>query len=90
MIEPKIEIAPEKYWIDCTYPEIKMYLFCLNIDGKVDWRLPTNYEQDNWYADIPTIPRNQRWVLEDLDKPHIWLPVLDHEIYVVVPVRDLT
>lgn len=86
MIEPKFEFAPEEYWIECTFPEIKMYLFCLNIDGKVGWRLPTNAEEDSIYYDTH-LPL--RWLLEDLEKPHLWLPVLDDEIYLVVPVRDL-
>lgn len=81
-----IELAPEEYWIECTYPEIKMYLFCLNIDGKVDWRLPTDIEQCDWYADIPQI-KGDRWTIED-ELAVEWYTDRNRR-YFLIPVRDL-
>jgi hypothetical protein len=43
-LDIKFELAPEKYWNCMSHEEIRLYLFSLNIDGKTDWRVPTNYE----------------------------------------------
>ena len=51
-----IEVAPEEYWVETSFENIQLYLFSLNIDGKVGWRLPTGeelneiYESENEYA----------------------------------------
>jgi hypothetical protein len=81
-----IELAPEEYWVECTFQEIKLYLFVLTINGKQDWRLPTEEEQENWFANIPNI-NAERWTIEDM---------LDGEWYyqvgskfLLIPVRDL-
>lgn len=50
----KIEIAPEEYYIRCTYEDALLYCFQLEIDGKTGWRLP-NYSESSveftcaWY-----------------------------------------
>lgn len=38
------EIAPEEYWITVPLDDIRLYLFSLNIDGKIGWRVPFRTE----------------------------------------------
>lgn len=83
MIETKIELAPEKYWIECTWPEIKVYLFCLNIDGKMDWRLPTDPEQAQWHPKL----KPECWTVEDELGGEYYTQV--GLVGLLVPVRDL-
>lgn len=53
-----IELAPEEYWIECTYDDAMLYCFSLNIDGKTGWRLPLAIEQNfydfssSWCSDV--------------------------------------
>jgi hypothetical protein len=41
MIEPKLEVAPEEYWIETEVTNLIFYLMLLDIDGNRDWRVPT-------------------------------------------------
>lgn len=76
-----IKLAPEEYWVKCTFQEIKLYLFTLNIDGKVDWRLPTDVE-------IEFNPKlGSWWTTEDLLDAHWYSTV--KPTYLLIPVRDL-
>jgi hypothetical protein len=86
MIKTTIELAPEEYWIECTFQEIKMYLFVLTIDGKQDWRLPTEEEQEDWFVSIPNI-KAERWTITDtLDEE--WYSRVGSK-FLLIPVRDL-
>lgn len=78
-----IEIAPAEYWIECTFPEIKMYLFCLNIDGKVGWRLPTNAEQAKWHPRVSP----ECWTAEDCWSSAFYTTL--GQTFLLTPVRDL-
>jgi hypothetical protein len=81
-----IEIAPEEYWVECTWQEIKLYLFVLTIDGKQDWRLPTEEEQEDWFVSIPNI-KAERWTITDtLDEE--WYTRVGSK-FLLIPVRDL-
>jgi hypothetical protein len=81
-----IEIAPEEYWVECTWQEIKLYLFVLTIDGKQDWRLPTEEEQEDWFVSIPNI-KAERWTITDtLDEE--WYSRVGSK-FLLIPVRDL-
>ena len=78
-----IEIAPDEYWIECTFPEIKMYLFCLKIDDKIGWRLPTDAEQAKWHPRVSP----ECWTAEDELGGDYYTQV--GLIGLLVPVRDL-
>jgi hypothetical protein len=81
-----IELAPEEYWIECTFQEIKLYLFVLTIDGKQDWRLPTEEEQEDWFVSIPNI-KAERWTITDtLDEE--WYTRVGSK-FLLIPVRDI-
>ena len=81
-----IEIAPEEYWVECTWQEIKLYLFVLTIDGKQDWRLPTEEEQEDWFVSIPNI-KAERWTITDtLDEE--WYSRVGSK-FLLIPVRDI-
>ena len=43
-LDINFQLAPEQYWNCMAHQDIRLYLFALNIDGKTDWRVPTNYE----------------------------------------------
>ena len=75
-----MEMAPKEYWVKCTFPEIKMYLFCLNIDGKMGWRLPTDAEPI-WLKNVAGC----WWTIEDIDDG--WPK--HNPSYLLIPVRDL-
>jgi hypothetical protein len=76
-----------------SHEEIRLYLFALNIDGKTDWRLPTNYELEQlkgivwrsgellWYSEavlyLNTRDLNTRAITNRLN-------------YKLIPVRDKT
>ena len=46
-----IEIAPEQYWITCTFKEAKLYLQFLEIEGKIGWKLPTAYHYNRHFLE---------------------------------------
>jgi hypothetical protein len=81
-----IEIAPEEYWVECTWQEIKLYLFVLTIDGKQDWRLPTEEEQEDWFVSIPNI-KAERWTITDTLVEE-WYTRVGSK-FLLIPVRDL-
>jgi hypothetical protein len=87
-----IEIAPEEYWVECTWQEIKLYLFVLTIDGKQDWRLPSDYDLHVWINDLipPTDDishRREPWTTADsLDEE--WYTRVGSK-FLLIPVRDL-
>lgn len=76
-----IEVAPEEYYIKCSYDEAMMYCFQLEIDSKTGWRLPTNNELfQNIYNGIYARYDQPTW------------SILDSECVGVarcVPVRDI-
>jgi hypothetical protein len=61
-------------------------LFVLTIDGKQDWRLPTEEEQEDWFVSIPNI-KAERWTITDtLDEE--WYSRVGSK-FLLIPVRDL-
>ena len=72
-----IEIAPEEYWIKCTFDQAIIYCTMLEIDGKKDWRLPTKKEfRDN-------IKSDHGWYNSDFGLYY------ENTFFNCVPVRDL-
>lgn len=75
----KFEIAPDTYWVQCTYHDIKLYLFLLASTGKNDWRLPR-------YEEMAPLSRHigEIWVEEDVD-----VPFTHDDLQLLIPIRDL-
>lgn len=75
------EIAPDNYWIQCTYHDIKLYLFLLGSTGKNHWRLPR-------YEEIAPLSRHigEIWVQEDVGVPSAFFHA---DIQLLIPVRDV-
>ena len=61
-----IEISIPKYWIECTFDEIQMYLQFLEINGKIDWNLFSNMEEFLVEMNIKELPIHyQIWTISD-------------------------
>ena len=82
-----IEASPEEYWVETSFENIQLYLFSLNIDGKVGWRIPTEDELFV-YLEVETewdILDNY-WVTKDmLHDTEYW----NTREFTIIPVRDL-
>lgn len=82
-----IEVAPEEYWVETSFENIQLYLFSLNIDGKTDWRLPTEDEL-SVYLEVETEldVLDQYWLTKDILKAAAYW---DNRKFTILPVRDL-
>ena len=78
-----IEVAPDEFWIKCTYNEAILYCFQLEIDGKVGWRLPT-------YTEWQTYKNDQKWRKTAYNSYGWFSDVVYHaDTSLAIPVRDL-
>jgi hypothetical protein len=81
MIEPRLEVAPEEYWIETEVTNLRLYLMLLDIDGKRDWRIPTLEET----RVVRVHGIRGMWNSNDT------VDNISHKIkYWLIPVRDLT
>ena len=76
-----IKIAPDIYWIKCYYGEAILYCFQLNIDGKTNWRIPTDDEYFKlisgtcWFRS--TIETDSWYESQKLSNRRRCIPVMD-------------
>lgn len=84
-----IEISCTNYWKELNYRDALLYCSLLDIDGKTDWRLPTDEEGDIYELyDKMTEHGNHMssvWTVEDLNT----YPDLHYNEYWCIPVRDI-
>ena len=81
-----IEIAPEEYWVETTFDNIQLYLFSLNIDGKMDWRLPYQSELVEFFNPEFDWDVLNYWVFADLEQESEYWNTRE---FTIIPVRDL-
>lgn len=84
-----IEIISSIYWRELNYQDAKLYLALLDIDGKDDWRFPTDEESDEYeiYDKMSEYANHMSsvWTLEDFKT----YPDLHLYEYWCIPVRDI-
>jgi hypothetical protein len=89
MIDNKIIISDTNHWRELNYQDAKLYLALLDIDGKDDWRFPTDEESDEYeiYDKMSEYANHMSsvWTLEDLQS----YPDLHLYEYWCIPVRDI-